>query len=158
MYLRRKKKKNKEVKTTALKQKLSDDPLNLSSDSLYLNSVTKKGQKVKCEESEKKEGKKARRKLKRRKCGNKMRRKASLVPLSAAGDCNKLGRRKKSDFIWIHAHTFISSPCHMAVKQKILISVSHLSPLILSTHIKQSMKYLKTNSPSDLSLRQLKML
>ena len=82
---------------------------------------------MKCEESEKKEGKKARRKLKRGKCGNKRRRKTFLVPLSAAGDCNKLGEeKKKSDFIWIHAHTFISSPCHMAVKQKILISVSHL--------------------------------
>ena len=36
----------------------SDDPLNLSSDSLYLNRVTKKGQKVKREESEKEEDKK----------------------------------------------------------------------------------------------------
>ena len=59
MYLRRKKKKNKEVKTTALKQNPSDDPLNLCLNSLYLNSVTKKDKKkVKCEESEKKEGKK----------------------------------------------------------------------------------------------------
>ena len=110
----------------------SDDPLNLSSDSWYLNRVTKKDKKWNVKKARRK---KTRRKLKRSKCGNKRRRKTFLVPLSAAGDSNKLGEEKKSDFIWIHAHTFISSPCHMAVKQNILISVSHLSHLILSTHV-----------------------
>ena len=133
----------------------SDDPLNLSSDSLYLNRVTKKDKKWNVKKARRK---KTRRKLKRSKCGNKRRRKTSLVPLSAAGDCNKLGEEKKK---WFHLDTcaYIHiKPLPHGCKAKdfnICFSPFTFNPFCTYKHI---MKYLRTKSPSDLSLSQLKIL